>query len=76
MSDDTNMIALVKGIERYVFLYTDSRRKDIMRAIARFALNPDLAFTWYDAAVLTQKIRAIAERERPRNRLLSDGGLP
>ncbi len=57
MSDDINVLALVKGAERYVFLYDDASRAETLRVLGRFASNPDLSFTWYDAAVLSQKIR-------------------
>ncbi|MBX3415057.1 MAG: hypothetical protein KF708_20405 [Pirellulales bacterium] len=57
MSQDINVLALVKGQERYVFLYDDSSRAETLRTLGRFASNPELSFTWYDAAVLSQKIR-------------------
>lgn len=57
MSQDTNMLALVKGSERYVFLYTEANRQETLRTLGRFASNPELSFSWYDAAVLSQKIR-------------------
>ena len=57
MSQDINVLALVKGSERYVFLYDDGSRAETLRVLGRFASNPDLSFTWYDAAVLSQKIR-------------------
>ena len=57
MSQDTNMLALVKGSERYVFLYTEANRAETLRTLGRFASNPELSFSWYDAAVLSQKIR-------------------
>ncbi|MDO4549676.1 MAG: hypothetical protein Q4C96_00315 [Planctomycetia bacterium] len=57
MSQDVNVLALVKGAERYVFLYTEATRAETFRTLARYASNPDLSFTWYDAAVLSQKIR-------------------
>ncbi|HEV2969375.1 MAG TPA: hypothetical protein VGY55_05235 [Pirellulales bacterium] len=57
MSDDINVLALVKGAERYVFLYDDASRAETLRALGRYASNPELSFTWYDAAVLSQKIR-------------------
>lgn len=55
---DLNMLALVKGEERYVFFYTNSTEADARRTFGRFAANPELSFTWYDAAVLSQKIAA------------------
>lgn len=55
--EDINVLALVKGEERYIFLFDDDRRADALKALGRFASNPDLAFSWYDAAVLSQRIR-------------------
>jgi hypothetical protein len=57
VNQDINVLALVKGVERYVFLYDDASRAEALRVLGRFASNPDLSFTWYDAAVLSQKIR-------------------
>ena len=63
MSEDINVLALVKGVERYVFLYDDSSRAETLRVLGRYASNPELSFTWYDAAVLSQKIRQ--ENQKP-----------
>ncbi len=57
MNQDINVLAMVKGTERYVFLYNDSNRAETLRTLGRYASNPELSFTWYDAAVLSQKIR-------------------
>jgi len=61
---DINVIALVKGGERYVFLYDDDSREQALESLARHAANPDLSFSWYDAAVLGQKIRQNSPRPR------------
>lgn len=68
MAQDINVLALVKGAERYVFLYDDSSRSETLRVLGRFASNPELSFTWYDAAVLSQKIRQESQQkvETPR----------
>ena len=58
MNDDINVLALVKGKERYIFLYDDAHRAETLRMLGRHASNPELSFSWYDAAVLSQKIRA------------------
>ncbi|MEE8253557.1 MAG: hypothetical protein V3R17_06450 [Hyphomicrobium sp.] len=55
--DDINVLALVKGRERYIFLFDDTQRAEALRMLGRYASNPDLSFTWYDAAVLSQKVR-------------------
>jgi len=58
MPEDLNVVALVKGKERYVFLYDDESRVETLRMLGRYAMNPELSFTWYDAAMLSQRIRA------------------
>lgn len=70
MSDDINVLALVKGNERYIFLYEDSQQSEVLRTLGRYASNPDLSFSWYDAAVLAKKIRTEARRHQA-NRLSS-----
>ena len=60
MSNDINVIALVKGEERYVFLFNDETRAETLRTLGRYASNPELSFSWYDAAVLSQKVRRTA----------------
>ena len=63
-------MALVKGEERYVFLYDDANRSQVLRTLGRYASSPDLSFSWYDAAVLSQKVRKNAgERNVQTNRL-------
>jgi hypothetical protein len=62
VSQDINVLALVKGSERYVFLYDDSSRAETLRTLGRYASNPELSFTWYDAAVLSQRIRQESQK--------------
>jgi hypothetical protein len=57
VAQDINVLALVKGSERYIFLFDDGNRAEALRTFGRYASNPELSFTWYDAAVLSQKIR-------------------
>jgi hypothetical protein len=64
VNDDINVLALIKGKERYIFLYDDSQRAETLRMLGRHASNPELSFSWYDAAVLSQKIR---QEERQQN---------
>lgn len=51
------ILALVKGTERYVFLYDDASREEMLRTLGRYASDPELSFTWYDAATLSRKVR-------------------
>ena len=64
MTQDINVLALVKGEERYIFLYDDEHKSEALRTLGRFASNPELSFSWYDAAVLSQRIRQTAIEAR------------
>jgi hypothetical protein len=64
---EIHVLALVKGVERYVFLFDDANRDETLRQIGRFASNPELSFTGHDAAVLSQKVRQTKQ---------SDNGKP
>ena len=52
-----NVLALIKGNERYVFVYDDDSRQDLIDAFRDHAANPQLSLTWFDVAVLTEKAR-------------------
>src|SRR5580765_2679115 len=60
VTQDINVLALVKGEERYIFLYDDEHRSEALKTLGRFASNAELSFSWYDAAVLSQRIRQTA----------------
>jgi hypothetical protein len=62
-----NVLALVKGSERYIFLYDDESGRSLLQTLGQYASDPDLSFTWYDAAVLSQKIRRLREEQRQRS---------
>ena len=57
MDREINVLALVKGEERFIFLFDDINRDETLRQLARFAADPELDFSWYDAAMLSRKIR-------------------
>jgi hypothetical protein len=75
-----NVLALLKGGERYVFLYDDRSADQLLQTLGRYAADPELNFSWYDAAVLSQRIRKLRDvsteedasltgDEAPRNRI-------
>lgn len=57
MRQEFNVLALIKGNERYVFVYDDSSRPSLIDAFRDQAADPRLSFSWFDAAVLTEKAR-------------------
>ena len=75
VSQDINVVALVKGEERYIFLFNDSQKSETLRTLGRYASDSRLSFSWYDAAVLSQKVRNTSKTlpapEAPSNRLSS-----
>ena len=70
MSREFNVLALIKGQERYVFVYDDDSRQPLIEALRDQAADPRLSFSWFDAAVLTDKARqqAAAGGQAPASR--------
>ncbi|MEX0716487.1 MAG: hypothetical protein WD066_07870 [Planctomycetaceae bacterium] len=66
MSRTVNVLALVKNSERYVFLYDEESPEALLQTLGRFAADEELSFTWYDAALLSQRVRRM-EEERDRD---------
>ena len=62
MSKEINVLALIKGEERYIFLYDDNNRTETLRTLGRFAADPQLSFSWYDAAVAAGNAPTAAKR--------------
>ena len=68
MPRGVNVLALVKGSERYIFLYDDSSVGGLLQTLGRYASDEELEFTWYDAALLSQKVRKL-KREADQEQL-------
>lgn len=62
---DINVLTLVKpNGEHYVFAYDNEHRSEALRTLGRFASDQDLSFSWWDAAVLSGKIRDEAQESK------------
>ena len=61
MSREYNVLALIKGDEKYVYVYDDESRETLIEAFHQHAAAPDLTLNWFDASVLTQKAEEQAE---------------
>lgn len=57
MPREFNVLALIKGNERYVFIFDDVSRGELIDTFRDFAANPQLSFSWFDAEILTGKTR-------------------
>ncbi len=62
MAGEISVVAIVKGEERYVFMFDENSRAETLRTLGQYASDPELSFSWYDAAVLSQKIRKTAKQ--------------
>ena len=70
--EELNVIVLMKGDERYVFLYDDKSATSLMQTLGKYASDKSLSFTWYDAAVLSQKVRKSRQKTEAEAELESD----
>lgn len=71
MPQEFNVLALVKGQERYIYVFDDVSRLELIDAFRDQAADPRLSLNWFDAAILTQKAReqaADASEDRPLSR--------
>jgi hypothetical protein len=55
VGQELNVLALIKGDERYVYVYDDASRTSLVEVFHAQAANKELSFNWFDAAVLTRK---------------------
>ena len=58
---ELSVLALIKGRERYVFVYDDAGREALLDTFRDHAADPALSFNWFDAAVLSERAREQAE---------------
>lgn len=78
MERGVNVLALVKDSERFIFLYDDESAESLLETFGRYAADPDLSFSWYDAAMLSQKVRRLrraSQRQKEMNSVGDAQGL-
>jgi hypothetical protein len=54
---ELSVLALIRGKERYVYVYDDFSREDLIEAVRAQAADPKSSLSWFDAAVLTERAR-------------------
>lgn len=57
MTQDLNVLALFKGAERFVFVFDDASRDELLTVVRNAAADPNVSLNWFDAAVLTERAR-------------------
>lgn len=56
MGEELNVLALVKGKERFIYVFDDASRELLVDVFRDHAAHPHLALTWFDALVLGRKV--------------------
>jgi hypothetical protein len=57
VTQELNVLALFKGDERYIYVYDDDSRAELIDTIRHAAADPRTPINWFDAAVLTDRAR-------------------
>ncbi len=57
MTHELNVLALIKGDERFLFVYSDDSKDALIADIRDKAADPACALNWFDAAVLTERVK-------------------
>jgi hypothetical protein len=52
---ELNVLVLLKGSERYIYVYDDCSQAALLEAIREQAADPRLSLSWFDASVLARK---------------------
>jgi hypothetical protein len=55
---ELNVLALFKGEERYIFVYDEESREALINDIRHKAADPTITLNWFDASILTERIRS------------------
>jgi hypothetical protein len=55
MPHEVNVLALLKGQERYIYVYDDQSHPNLLQTVRDHAADPELSLTWFDVTVLTKK---------------------
>uniref|UniRef100_A0A6M3JN57 Uncharacterized protein n=1 Tax=viral metagenome TaxID=1070528 RepID=A0A6M3JN57_9ZZZZ len=56
-----NVSCTMKGAERYILLWHDEQTREAIQQLGRWAANPELTFSWWDAATTCHRIRTRIE---------------
>ncbi|MEO2033047.1 MAG: hypothetical protein ABGZ35_13260 [Planctomycetaceae bacterium] len=64
MTTSVNVLALIRDKHRYMFLYDDHSVREVLSRLSASASDPELEFTWYDAAILSQRVRRMVEQQQ------------
>ena len=65
-SDEQHVLMLEKAEHKYVFVFgnSDEQVKTILRRFGQYAADPNLNFSWFDAAQMAQRVRKETQHGR------------
>ncbi len=63
MPNEVNVLALIKGVEHYIYIYDDESRPQVIDTFRDQAADPTVSLNWFDAMVLTTKAREQQDME-------------
>lgn len=63
MAKTVNVLALHKQESRYMFMFQDRDLPKLLQTLGRYAADPELDFTWHDAAILANKARKLVDNQ-------------
>lgn len=55
--EDINVLTLKRGDREFRFVFRDDQLDEVCQSIASLAANPDVPFSWYEAALLSRRVR-------------------
>lgn len=73
MQQELSVLALIRGKERFLYVYDDASRDVLVEAIRSQAADTTVSLTWFDAAVLTERARQQANQSRTPPRMPTKG---
>lgn len=56
MRQEVNVLTLLKGSERFVYIFDEESCDQLVNVLRDHAANPQLTINWFDVAVLIEKI--------------------
>lgn len=64
LAKEYNRLVFIDDDETYIFNFFDNQKDEMLCMIVRFAADPELYFSWYDAAMLLREIRMRVPTEK------------
>lgn len=72
---DFHVLALVKGEHQFVYIFDEMGWDELVETLCLQAEDPNLEFSWFDAALLSHRAKTQIESANEANQaLLSDNG--